>query len=243
MESALIWCICTLALAGIIQGTLGFGFGMTSMALLPFAISIKEASPVVVLLSLPASFIMFCIYIRHISWRENWALLLGVIIGTPLGVLLLVNAPEVLLTRALGVILFSFAVWSLWSEWHGKIRLYFPYWSSLPIAMLSGALGGAFNTGGPPLVAYTYSMPWSKEKIVATLQVVFVVGAIARILSMVRGGLITERVLQIDLWAALPVFLMIWAGTRIMKRLPTTRLRSIVFAFIGLIGIKFLSGI
>jgi len=242
LSPLLLWCVVAVTLAGFVQGTLGFGFGMVAMALLPFAIAVKEASPVVVLLTLPAVIIVFCVHWRHCSLRDGWLLVLGTCVGTPLGVYLLAIAPETLLLRLLGIILFLFAAQELWSAWRGKTKFRLKRWSGFPIAAFGGALGGAFNCGGPPVVAYVYSQSWSKEKIVAMLQLVFTVGAALRMASMIHEGLFTPHVLKIGIWSAVPVFFALLLGTRVMKKLSTARLRTVVFVFIGIIAIKFLLG-
>jgi len=232
--------VVAVTLAGFVQGTLGFGFGMVAMALLPFAISVKEASPLVVLLTLPAVIILFCVHWRHCSLREGWLLVLGTCVGTPLGVYLLAIAPERLLMRSLGFFLLLFAVQELWSAWRGKSKFHLKRWTGFPIAAFGGALGGAFNCGGPPVVAYVYSQSWNKERIVAMLQLVFTMGAALRMLSMIHEGLFTPHVLTIGIWSAAPVFITLMLGTRVMKKLSTARLRTVVFVFIGIIALKFL---
>jgi len=236
----LIGCILALALAGFVQGSLGFGYGMVSMALLPLAISVREASAAVVLFTLPAAAIMFFAHWRHCRWRDGWLLILGTCIGTPLGVYLLAIAPESLSIRILGALLFLFASQELWGSWRGTAKLHLPFWTGLPIGTMSGALDGAFNCGGPPLLAYLFSRPWHKERVVSILQLVFIVSATLRMVSMFREGLFTAPVLHIAVWAALPVFITLMIGTRVLKLLPTQQLRTGVFIFVGLIALKFL---
>lgn len=236
----LIWCVVALFLAGFVQGTLGFGLGMVSMALLPLVISVKEASPIVVIFTLPAVLIVLCAHWRHCSWRDGWLLIAGTCVGTPLGVYVLAIAPETLLMRVLGAVLLLFAVQELWSSWRGQQKLRLPHWTGFPIGALGGALGGAFNCGGPPVVAYIYSKSWRKEKTIALLQLVFAAGAIIRWISMFQSGLFTAPVVHISLWAALPVVVAVLLGTRFLKVLPTDKLRTGVFFFIGLLAIKFL---
>ncbi|MEO6907997.1 MAG: sulfite exporter TauE/SafE family protein [Abditibacteriaceae bacterium] len=236
----LIECILALALAGFVQGSLGFGNGMVAMALLPLAISVKEASPVVVLFTLPSVSIILFAHWRHCQLRDGWLLILGTCIGTPLGVYLLTIASESILIRTLGALLLLFAVQELWGSWRGTTKLNLPIWSGLPIGTLSGALGGAFNCGGPPLLAYLFSRPWRKERIVAILQLIFIVGAALRMITMLQEGLFTPPVLHLAIWAAVPVLLAVLIGTRVLKLLPTQRLRTTVFTFVGLIALKFL---
>lgn len=236
----LIGCILALALAGFVQGALGFGFGMVSMSLLPLFIFVKEAAPLVVIFTLPIVLLVFYVHWRHCHWRDAWLLIIGCCIGIPVGVHLLAVAPEEIMLRILGAVLLSFSAQELWSGWRGKQKFQTPKWSGFPIGIFSGLLSGAFNTGGPPIVAYVYSQPWTKERIIATLQLIFTVSAFLRTGVMYHGGFFTTDVLHIALWAALPVMVTSLIGTRVLRKVPMEQMRSGVFFFIGFIAIRFL---
>jgi len=236
----IIGCILGLALAGFVQGALGFGFGMVSMALLPLFISVREATPLVVLFTLPIVLLVFCAHWRHFRWRDGWLLVIGTCIGIPLGVYLLAVAPADLLLRLLGAVLLIFAVQELWTSWRGTAKLRLAKWTGLPIGILSGMLSGAFSSGGPPLVAYVYSKPWNKERIIAMLQLLFTVGAVMRTGVMFQEGFFTAHIMHIAIWAVLPVTATALVGTRILKKVPTEQMRTSVFVFIGLIALKFI---
>lgn len=240
LSHILIGCIVGLALAGFVQGALGFGFGMMSMALLPLFITVKEATPLVVLFTLPIVLFVFCAHWRYFRWRDGWLLVVGTCIGIPLGVYLLAIAPADVMLRLLGIILLLFAVQELWTSWKGTAKLRLAKWTGLPIGILSGMLSGAFSSGGPPLVAYIYSKPWNKERTIAMLQLLFTIGAVMRTGVMFQGGFFTAPVMKIALWAVLPVMLTTFAGTRVLKNVPMERMRAVVFVFIGLIALKFI---
>ncbi len=240
LSHILIGCILGLALAGFVQGALGFGFGMVSMALLPLFITVKEATPLVVLFTLPIVLLVFCAHWRHCRWRDSWLLVIGTIIGIPLGVYLLAVAPADLMLRLLGIVLLLFAMQELWSSWRGTAKLRLAKWTGLPIGILSGMLSGAFSSGGPPVVAYVYSKSWSKEQIIAMLQLIFTVGAVLRTAVMLQGGFFTTPVVHIAIGAALPVMVTTLVGTRVLKKVPTEQMRTGVFMFIGLIALKFI---
>lgn len=222
------------------QGALGFGFGMVSMALLPLFVNVREATPLVVLFTLPLVLLVFCAHWHHCRWKDSWLLVIGTTIGIPIGVYLLAVAPADLLLRILGIVLLIFAAQELWTNWRGTAKLRLAKWTGLPIGFLSGMLSGAFNSGGPPLVAYVYSKPWSKEEVIAMLQLIFTVGALLRTGAMFQGGLFTALVMHIALWAALPVMVTAFVGTRVLKKVPTEQMRTGVFMFIGLIALKFI---
>src|SRR5690606_39976003 len=65
-----------------------------------------------------------------------------------------------------------------------------PPWLGFPIGVSSGVLGGAFNMGGPPCVAYLYSRPWPKEEVVALLQVVFIISSALRLALFGMHGIV-----------------------------------------------------
>lgn len=240
MESGFGWCVVALTLAGFIQGTLGFGFGITAMALLPLALSVQQASPLVVLFTLPLVILTFAIHRRHFQWHDGWLLIAGTCIGIPIGVHLLTAFPGATLLRLLGGVLLVFSLYELLGRYWTRCRLEFPHWSAAPMGVLSGIASGAFNAGGPPLVAYSYAQSWSKERVVALLQAVFLVGAALRTATMLQNGLFTPTVLRLAMWGALPVLVSLLLGTAMLRRIATEKLRQIVFIFIGLIALKYL---
>ena len=70
-------------LAGIVQGTVGFGFGLVAMSTLPLWMDIKEAVPVVALLCLVVNATLTWRLRAHLSWSRIGPLLLGSLAGVP----------------------------------------------------------------------------------------------------------------------------------------------------------------
>ena len=240
MDSGFWWCVVALSLAGFIQGTLGFGFGISAMALLPLALSVQQASPLTVLFTLPLMIVTFAIHRQHFQWRDSWLLLLGTCVGIPIGVYLLTAFPGATLLRLLGGVLLVFSLYELLGRYAARTQLSFPPWSAALVGVLSGITSGAFNAGGPPLVAYAYAQSWSKERIVALLQAMFLAGATLRMVTMLGSGLFTPPVLKLGMWGALPVLIALLLGTALLRRIATEKLRQVVFIFIALIALKYL---
>ena len=116
----------------------------------------------------------------------------------------------------------------------------FPEWSGWPVGLMSGALGGAFNAGGPPVIAYVYSQPWSKEETVAALQVVFGASAVVRVALMGGAGLMPAELLTVFAASALPVLGGIALGARLLRRVPQNALKVIAAVFFLVMGAKYL---
>ncbi len=219
---------------------MGFGFGIVAMSLLPLVLPVKEASPLVVIFTLPVVVFAFCGYWRHFQWRDSWALLLGSIVGVPLGVYLLTIAPGPLLLKLLGGMFLCFAAYELYSHSRPQLKVDFPRWSAFPVGVFSGAASGAFNAGGPALVSYAYAQTWSKERKMAFLQAFFVFSGAIRFSTMLGGGLFTPDVIKLIIWGSVPVFLALWMGSQVLRRADPEKLKQAVYFFIGVISLKYL---
>ena len=76
-------------LASLVRGFSGFGFSASSVSLLSFILPPKEIVPIILLLEIIASFFMIPSIWKKINWKFVFYLLLGVILGTPIGINLL----------------------------------------------------------------------------------------------------------------------------------------------------------
>lgn len=92
--------------------------------------------------------------------------------------------------------------------------------------------------GGPPVIAYVYAQAWSKEEIVATLQLVFGVSALLRVTLIGAGGLYTASMVPLLLLTLVPMALAILLGTRLLLRVPLVPLRRGVALFLLVLGLK-----
>lgn len=237
-QDVVIMVVVSLCTAGFIQGLTGFGFGLVSMALLPLVLSFKDALVVVAVLNVAACATTLATTRQHFSWARSKGLVIGSCIGVPIGFYALVHLNSDLLLRGLGVLMCLFSASELFLARYHKVH--FPAKAGLPVGLISGALGGAFNIGGPPVIAYVYSQPWSKEEIIATLQAVFGCSAILRLGLVTESGLLQPRLLHLALAAMLPMLLCIFLASKLLNRVPRERLKSAVFVFLFGVGAKYL---
>jgi uncharacterized protein len=227
-----------LALAGFVQGLTGFGFGMTAMALLPFVLGVVESQAVVTLTSTASCLLMAAVTVRHVRWSDLWRVWLGTVAGVPLGFLFLDSLSRPLMTRVLGfalclMVLFEFTVVR-------RTRLRWPRWMAAAIGLASGVLTGAFNVGGPPLVAYLYSQPWSKEERVASLTAVFLSGGLIRMTMLLKYNELSHDIWISAGWAIVPMLAAILCGNRLLGRIPERPLRAGVFTVLLILGGRYL---
>jgi uncharacterized membrane protein YfcA len=223
--------------AGFIQGLTGFGFGLVSMSLLPFAIGVKQAAAISTVFSLVATITTFVRHFHDYNWRLGLGFLICVCVGVPFGVYFLDRGSERLLVRILGVVMLTFAAREFL---FGKQPQSIPSFLTAPLGLFSGVLSGAFNLGGMPSAAYAYAHPWTRGQIMAFLQVMITVSSILRLIFYGKFGMFREFSLLYGLLLIAPLYAAIWFGHWLMQKTHPKYLRKGIFAFIALAGLYYL---
>jgi uncharacterized membrane protein YfcA len=226
-----------LAAAGAVQGAAGFGFGLVAVSVLGGVLPLKQASVMLVLASLSMNVYIFVRLRGHFAFRRMAWMLVGAVIGVPVGVRLLVEADEPLLRRLLGVVLLltvaqRFVPWIRKKRWH-------PVWIGGPCGLFSGALSGAFATGGPPAVAYVQSQGFDRFRYAASVQVPLAVAAAVRVGCLGAAGLFTPQLLAVSALGAGCAVGGSWLGLHALKRLPDNVVRGVVLAMLFLLGVRY----
>lgn len=218
----------------LLQGLAGFGGALVSM---PFVLLYAEpvwAAPVVVLCytvnRVPALFVLR----KNLMWGHSLLLLAAAAPGSLLGAALLKRTDPGLIMKILGAILVLFSAYKILSP--GFQRALSRIWA-LPTGFLSGVLGGAFGTNGPPVVVYAALQPWTKEQVVGMLQGFFLFANFIIVASYGWHGLLTPSVLQVSLVAVPFAIAGIFLGLRINRRVGQRRFEALLALLIGVMGV------
>lgn len=221
--------------ASLLQGTTGFGFGMLPMALLPFFMSVKYASVLVAMLAIfNAAYLAWSLR-KSIPWGVLFRLLIGSVIGLPLGVYLLKAAPESFIKRIVGVMVIVYSVYHAVNQRkREKTAKLLPLWWSYPTGAVAGSLAGAANVAGPPLIFYLYSQPLGRDVLRSALASYFLVASSAK-----SGLSIAFGLAEWNMIAYAVVLPFIWIGAKIGLELGT-RLNRDMFANVVLVTLAVL---
>lgn len=217
----------------LLQGLAGFGGALVSM---PFLLLYAEplwAAPVVVLCytinRIPAMFVLR----KNLMWDHSLLLLVAAVPGAFLGACLLKSMDPGVIMKILGTILVLFSAYKILSP---GLKMAIPKVWALPTGFLSGILGGAFGTDGPPVVVYAALQPWAKEQVVGMLQSFFLFANFIIIVSYGYHGLLTPSVLQVSLVAVPFAIVGIFLGLRINRLIGQGRFEVILSVLIGVMG-------
>lgn len=215
------------------MGLAGFGIGLVALAFLPYVMSPVTAVVLITVYSLIFALVIAITLRRDIDVAGVRDLLIGTVIGTPLGVWVLATFPAHVLNRLIGLVLILAVV----LEIRGALpeTLTGQRWG-LVAGFLGGAIGGAVGTPGPPVVLYSTTQGWSPRTARANLQAFFIVNEVAVLVGYWWAGLLTQEVGRFAVGFALPALAGVAAGLALGNRVDRLRFRRIVF------GLLFVSG-
>jgi uncharacterized membrane protein YfcA len=192
--------VCVIGAASFLRALVGFGDALVAMPLLSLLIGLRVATPAVALIGLVLAVGVLAGEWRAVQRGTLARMLAGAVLGIPLGVLLLAQAPEALVRALLGLGLAGYALTRLAGL--RPRRLAWPGWPVLT-GVVAGSLGGAFNTSGPPVVAYLSTAHPRPDRFRATLQGYFLCSSVLVAAGHAAAGLWTREV-GLVVAAALP---------------------------------------
>lgn len=220
-----------------VHSILGFGVALICVPLLIAVLGATSAAALVALFTIPLQLVVIWRYRHALTLRPIAGLILGSVVGIPVGVFLLSILSQRIILSALGIVLIGYALYSLLNLRLPEIR--HPAWG-LAFGLVSGVLSGAYNTGGPPLVIYGTCRRWTSEQFKANLQALFTINSLIVAVAHATAGHIDAPVLQYTL-IALPVIVLGSAlGFWLSRRVNEATFRRAVLVFLIVMGVRLL---
>ncbi len=218
--------------AAVLRAFSGFGFALAAMPLLVLLIDPARAVVLCALLSVTAG-------LR--SFRQAWRaadrglmkpLVLGSLIGTPIGVVALDHLPAetMKLLVGLGVLGSALLLWRTGVMAGAGRRL------ALPVGFSAGLMGGALAIPGPPIVVFLLGTEPDPMRARGTLMAFFNATSLISIVGYMATGIIDE-VSPVQFALALPSLLLgDWLGFKLFERFGNAHFRNIALVVLAVIG-------
>ncbi len=196
----------------LVHAVFGFGSALVAMPILAMFMGLSFATPFVALMCSVINLILAVHYRKEVYWRPVIQMVLGSLMGIPMGIWLLKGLNEDSLRFILGLIIAGNSVYAL-------VKIQMPQLKSDRLAwffgLISGVLGGAYNTNGPSVVIYGVMRRWPALNFIATMQCYFLITGLLVIAWHGMSGLWTHGVLLLFV-KSLPIILAaIWLGRKV----------------------------
>ena len=221
-------------IASIIRGFNGFGFSATCMSLISFILPPIEIVPVILILEVMVSIFMFPYIWNSIDWKFVFQILIGILIGSPIGLYLLkFLSPDITHLSICGIIIF-FVILQLRGYSNKKINI-------LPVKILAGGVSGIINglgtLGGMPISLFLLITKVKPIVIRGSLAAIFFI-ADAYVLNLSFNVGIVEPIV---IYRVIPLILVlplgIFIGNKFFVKSREETYRKFVFYFLIIISI------
>ena len=221
-------------IASIIRGFNGFGFSAICISGFSFILPAIEIVPIILALEVVISIFMVPYIWNKIDWRFVFKILLGIIIGSPIGLYLLkyLNPQTTHLSVCLLVIFFSILLMKGFSN--QKIN---NNYGKFFIGIISGTLNGLTTLGGMPVALFLLITSIQPAVIRGSLAALFFLTDIYAFVLSFFSGIVDMttiyRVIPLIIILPLGVFI----GNKFFVKSKEVTYRKVVFYFLIIISI------
>ena len=224
--------------AAFVRSALGFGDAVIAMPLLTMVIGLKTASPLVAFIGPTISVLVLARGWRKVDLKPAVRLIAASALGIPVGVYGLARLPDEPLKVALGALILFYGVFGL-ARPGARIRSE-RAWLPWLVGGTAGVLGGAYNTNGPPVVAYGMLRGWPPESFRATLQGYFLPTGLMILAGHGLAGLWTAEVLRSYLHSLPALVAGVALGGLLNRKLTHALFAKLVYGSLAVMGLVLL---
>lgn len=221
---------------GVFTQTLtGFGISMVMMALLVPTVGLGLSAPLVAILGTILEIVLLIYYRDAIAWQTVKQLVLGSLIGVPIGLWGIAWLDERIMLFILGVVLIGYGLYALFEFTLPELSR--PGLGYL-FGFIAGILGGAYNTLGPPVIIYGNCRRWPPRQFKVNMQAFFILASLFIAIGHAVNGNVTREVLTHVLFAMPVLLLAIVIGIRFDEWLNPHRFRQLVLVVLIILGVR-----
>jgi uncharacterized membrane protein YfcA len=220
--------------ASIVRGFNGFGFSAISVSGLSFILPPIEIVPIILLLEVFVSIFMIPYIWNKIDWKFVIQILIGIIIGSPIGLLLLKYLSPQITHLIICLVVIFFSLLLMRGYVNLKINNLF---SKIATGTISGVVNGFSTLGGLPVALFLLVTSIQPAVIRGSLAALFFLTDIYAFTLSFFSGIIDMitiyRVLSIILVLPLGVYI----GDKFFVKAKEATYRKVVFYFLILISL------
>ena len=226
--------IFTVFIASIIRGFNGFGFSATCISGFSFIMPAIEIVPIILILEVMISIFMIP-YIRNkIDWNFVIKILIGIIIGSPIGLFLLKYLPSELTHLLICIIIIFFSILLMNGYSNTKIN---NNYANISTGFIAGTVNGFSLLGGMPVALFLLVTKIKPVIIRGSLAALFFLTDTYAFVLSFFGGIVDMttiyRILPLIIILPIGVFI----GDKFFVKSKEETYRKVVFYFLIFISI------
>ena len=235
---------CAFIVGGLCKGALGFGLPFVTVSIVPLFAPLEVALAVNAVVLPIANFLQFTRdgLIRSTLDRHK-TVVLGILIGAPIGAYLLEAMTIQIIELVLGVFVMCFVVLTLYNP-SIKVPQRKERRLGLGVGLFAGVIGTMTTVNGPFFIMYLLGLKIDRSEILAALGLLFVVSGACFLLFFGLFGILTVERFQLGIVCSIFAIIGMWVGDRIVRYVDRDFFRRLVLSGLFILGLNiFLRGL
>jgi len=241
MDMALLVVLAGAAAAGFAQGVSGFAFSLVALSIWAWVVDPQMAAPMSVFGALVGQLVALPWVWRGFDLRKLMPLVIGGLIGVPLGAVLLQWLDPTLFKFALGLFLLVYCPLLLLLPadyvWRHGGRV-----ADGVAGFAGGVLGGLAGISGPVPTLWTTLRGWDRDTQRGVLQAFNIAMHTATLTAYAISGGITGEVLVMFAWITPALAIPAVLGVLLFRRLSTQTFRRLILVLLLVSGLTLVWG-
>lgn len=243
MDKTDLFTLLICVLAAVLHGLSGFGFPMISTAALSLVYPLSTAVAMVIIPCILMNLSMLKTaqqnsFIKTLKdyLTRYWLLIGASLIGSLIGVNLLIKVPEGYLKIMLGIVMLLYVIDQFR---HKPLQISASLQNMLLFGLLAGIVGGATNAMAPFLMMYLLSTRHQKNEIVIISNLSFLASKLVQLI-LLYPSLLNFNQAQIWLLATVTILslIFVYLGAKIRNRLSQQKFKFIIFIILTVLGLN-----
>jgi len=220
---------------GVATGLAGFAFGLVvSGVWLHIITPVQTASLIIGYGVFVQSYGIWTL--RHaFNWRHVIPLVIGVVIGAPIGAWLLHYMNPAYLRFGVGLLLIAYSLYGLLRPKVKSVPANVPV--ELGVGLLNGLLGGMTGLAGVFVTIWCGMRGWSKDTQRSVYQPVILASFVATAVSLITAGALTPEFGKLYLLGAVPLLAGMLVGFKLYGHLNDETFRKVILVLLLLSGL------
>jgi uncharacterized membrane protein YfcA len=173
---------------------------------------------------------------RAFSWRRAAPLLLGSLIGVPLGTALVAIIDPAAVRFGVGILLIVYSAYGLLRPALGPVSA--GTVTDAGAGLLNGLLGGLTGLGGVVVTIWVQLRNWPKDEQRAVFQPIIFTTMAVTVTSFAIGGAFTLEIVKLFLIGLPAVALGLWSGLKLYGHLNDAAFRKVILALLLVSGVS-----
>ena len=233
----LLFIVSAFLFGGFCKGFSGMGVPVIAV---PVIASITDLTFAIIMIAIPSIVPNFYqVWMYRKSWNRQFplpSLSILSVIGSGVGIFVLLNAEPKLLTQILGGLLTIYVISRRLSPFYlsnASAKLL-----AGPAGFFSGLAGGTTGVSAPVILMYLTALNLSRETFIFSISVYFIAMGSGQFIWLAVSNLMTWEFVLLSTLGLGPIFFGMWLGNRIGRLISSDQFNSILQLFLLALGIK-----